>query len=223
VQTYRVLFLLKLMRGNVMSFLILVKGFSLGLSMIVPIGSQNSMLLTQGINRDHHLLTAGLFISYDIFLIALGILGGSLILASSALLFTLLTWGGILFLLGYGLMSFKNSLFYNTENNLAIRQQKSLKIIIITSLVVTFLNPHAYIDTIMVIGSVGGQYQGQNKIYFMLGTMFASLVWFSTVALAAAKLSPQLSKPLVKRAIDFIIGIIMWLIAWSLFTAWLLK
>ncbi|PCI61543.1 MAG: amino acid transporter [Gammaproteobacteria bacterium] len=204
-----------------MSLFILAKGFSLGLSMIVPIGSQNSMLLTQGINRNYHLLTACLFIVYDILLIALGILGGSLILASSSVLFTLLTWGGIIFLFSYGLMSFNRALLPLTQDGIALPQNKSLKIIIATSLVVTFLNPHAYIDTIMVIGSVGGQYQGDTKIYFMLGTMLASVVWFLTLALAAAKLSPQLSKPKVKRVIDFIIGAIMWIIACSLFITWL--
>jgi len=204
-----------------MSLLILVKGFSLGLSMIVPIGSQNSMLLTQGIHRNHHLTTAGLFILYDILLIALGVLGGSLIIQTSPLLFTLLTFGGALFLFSYGFMSFKQALFFNDGNNQVIKQQKSLKIIIITSLVVTFLNPHAYIDTIMVIGSVGGQYQGATKMYFMIGTMLASVVWFSAVAIGAAKLSPQLSKPTVKRSIDFIIALVMWFIAWSLITSWL--
>jgi len=206
-----------------MGLLVLFKGFSLGLSMILPIGSQNSMLLTQCINRNHHLFTASLFIIYDIFLIALGILGGSLILASSDLLFTLLTWGGITFLCGYGLMSFKSALLINNRDENILRQHKSLKIIFITSLVVTFLNPHAYIDTIMVIGSVGGQYQGASKIYFMAGTMLASIVWFTTIALGAAKLSPQLSKPVVKRSIDFCIGLVMWFIAWSLFTTWMVK
>ena len=206
-----------------MSLLVLFKGFSLGLSMIVPIGSQNSMLLTQGINRNHHLFTASLFIIYDILLIALGILGGSLILASSDLLFTLLTWGGIVFLFSYGLMSFKAALLANNNNENLICQHKSLKIIFITSLVVTFLNPHAYIDTIMVIGSVGGQYHGTSKMYFMAGTMLASIVWFSSVALGAAKLSPQLSKPTVKRVIDLSIGMVMWFIAWSLFIAWMAK
>jgi len=205
----------------IMSLLILAKGFSLGLSMIVPIGSQNSMLLTQGINRNYHLATAGLFILYDILLIALGILGGNLIIATSPLLFTLLTFGGALFLFSYGTISFKHALFFTHEKNIVMVQHKSLKIIIITSFIVTFLNPHAYIDTVMVIGSVGGQYQGATKMYFMIGTMLASVVWFTSIAIAAATLSPQLSKPTVKRSIDVIIGIVMWFIAWSLIASWL--
>lgn len=200
-----------------------VKGFTLALSMIIPIGSQNSMLLTQGINKNHHLMTAGLFIVYDAMLISLGVLGGGLILSSNDMLFTLLTWGGIMFLLAYGAMSFKSAFtgFKVSADN--VINKKSFKLVIITSLVVTFLNPHAYIDTVMVIGSVGGQYTGDAKIYFLIGAISGSIVWFSTLALGAAKLSVQLSKPKVKSTIDFIIGLVMWFIAWSLLITWLAR
>ncbi len=204
-----------------MIILAALKGFTLSLSMIIPIGSQNSMLLSQGINKNHHLMTAGLFILYDALLISLGVLGGSLILSANPLLFTLLTWGGILFLLSYGAMSFKASVDGIKTGKNKIQTQKSWKVIVLTSLIVTFLNPHAYIDTVMVIGSVGGQYNGDSKIYFLLGAITASFVWFSTLALSAAKLSVYLSKPKVKSTIDFVIGLVMWFIAWSLFKTWL--
>jgi len=200
-----------------------VKGFTLALGMIMPIGSQNSMLLTQGINKDHHLITAGLFILYDAILISLGVLGGGFILASNDTLFTLFTWGGIMFLLAYGAMSFKSAFSAFKAKTNKVINKKSLKVIIITSLVVTFLNPHAYIDTVMVIGSVGGQYTGDAKIYFLLGAISGSIVWFSSLALGAAKLSVQLSKPKVKSTIDGVIGLVMWFIAWSLFITWLAK
>lgn len=206
-----------------MSLLVMTKGFTLALSMIIPIGSQNSLLLNQGINRNHHVMTASLFVLYDVILMTLGIFGGSLILSSSDLLFTLLTWGGIAFLFCYGWMSFKAAYLGNTPNAVLSKENKSAKIVILTSLIVTFLNPHAYIDTVMVIGSVGGQYSGDAKLYFLLGTILASMVWFSCLAFGAARFSTQLSKPKVKRVIDSVIGIIMWAIAWSLFTTWLDK
>jgi L-lysine exporter family protein LysE/ArgO len=201
-----------------------VQGFTLALSMIIPIGSQNSMLLSQGINKNHHLMTAGLFMLYDALLISLGVLGGSLILSSNDLFFTLLTWGGIAFLLSYGAMSFKTAFsgIKSGEDN-SVVNKKSIKVVILTSLIVTFLNPHAYIDTVMVIGSVGGQYTGNAKIYFLIGAISGSIVWFSTLALSAAKLSVQLSKPKVKGAIDFAFGMVMWFIAWSLLTTWLAR
>jgi L-lysine exporter family protein LysE/ArgO len=206
-----------------MFILAAIKGFTLSLSMIIPIGSQNSMLISQGINKNHHFITAALFILYDAFMISFGVLGGSLILSTNELLFTLLTWGGILFLFSYGAMSFKQAFDGIKANNSNTKLKKSLKIVVLTSLIVTFLNPHAYIDTIMVIGSVGGQYTGNEKIYFLIGAITGSVVWFSTLALTASKLSVQLSKPKVKSVIDFSIGGVMWFIAWSLFMTWSLK
>ena len=200
-----------------------IQGFTLALSMIIPIGSQNSMLLSQGINKNHHLMTAGLFMLYDALLISLGVLGGSIILSNNDTLFTLLTWGGIAFLLSYGAMSFKAAFSGVKSNTNKVINQKSVKVIVLTSIIVTFLNPHAYIDTVMVIGSVGGQYTGDAKIYFLIGAISGSIVWFSTLALGAAKLSVQLSKPKVKGAIDLSIGLVMWFIAWSLLMTWLSK
>jgi len=199
------------------------QGFTLALSMIIPIGSQNSMLLTQGINKNHHLMTAALFMLYDAILISIGVLGGSFILSSNDTLFTLLTWGGIIFLLAYGAMSFKSAFVSMADNSSALINQKSLKVVVITSLIVTFLNPHAYIDTVMVIGSVGGQYSGDAKIYFLMGAISGSIVWFSSLALGAAKLSVVLAKPKVRRVIDTLIGLVMWFIAWSLLMSWLTR
>jgi len=206
-----------------MIMLAATQGFTLGLSMIVPIGSQNSMLLTQGINKNHHLMTAALFILYDALLISIGVLGGSLILSNNDSLFTLLTWGGIAFLICYGALSFKSAFTLNCQNVSTMVNPKSVKVIVLTTLIVTFLNPHAYIDTVMVIGSVGGQYSGAAKIYFLIGAITGSIVWFSSLALGAAKMSVILSKPNIKRAIDIAIGLVMWFIAWSLLATWLAR
>jgi L-lysine exporter family protein LysE/ArgO len=206
-----------------MSLLILAKGFTLTLSMIAPIGTQNSMLLTQGISKDHHKTTAGLFMLYDAILISIGVLGGSFILSSSDTLFTLLTWGGIIFLAGYGGLSMKSALNQKANQDDHITNKKSVKLIVATSLAVTFLNPHAYIDTVMVIGSVGGQYTGNAKLFFLVGAVLGSVVWFSLLATGAAKLSSYLGKPKVKRIIDILIALIMWVIAWSLYNSWLAR
>ena len=204
-----------------MSLLILAKGFSLTLSMIIPIGTQNSMLINQGINQNHHKMTAALFILYDALLISLGVLGGSIILSHNATLFNLLTWGGILFLSVYGLLSMKSAFAKNNNAADTVLKKKSAKVVFLTTLAVTFLNPHAYIDTVMVIGSVGGQYADDAKVYFLIGCVLGSLTWFSCLAFGAAKLSKQLSRPKVKMTIDIMIALVMWFIAWSLFNTWM--
>ncbi|WP_019028493.1 LysE/ArgO family amino acid transporter [Colwellia piezophila] len=206
-----------------MSLLILAKGFTLTLSMIMPIGTQNSMLINQGISRNHHKMTAALFVLYDVLLISLGVLGGSILLSQSPTLFNLLTWGGILFLSVYGLLSMKSAFAKNNNSADSVLKKKSAKIVFLTTLAVTFLNPHAYIDTVMVIGSVGGQYAGEAKIYFLIGSILGSMAWFGCLALGAAKLSKQLSRPRVKMTIDIIIALVMWLVAWSLFNTWMAR
>jgi L-lysine exporter family protein LysE/ArgO len=208
---------------NTMSLLILAKGFTLTLSMIAPIGTQNSMLLTQGIRKNYHKTTAALFILYDAMLISVGVLGGSLVLSSSDTLFTLLTWGGIIFLSGYGGLSMKSALNQKVIQDEHITNKKSVKLVLATSLAVTFLNPHAYIDTVMVIGSVGGQYTGSAKLFFLVGALLGSVVWFSFLATGAVKLSSYLGKPKVKRIIDVLIALVMWAIAWSLYNSWLAR
>lgn len=206
-----------------MSLLVLAKGFTLTLSMIIPIGTQNAMMLKQSIHKQHHKKTAALFVLYDIILISLGVLGGSILLSSSEILFDLLTWGGILFLGTYGLLSMKSALINSENSNDSVLKQKSAKVIFFTTLAVTFLNPHAYIDTVMVIGSVGGQYSGDVKLYFLIGCIFGSLTWFTALTIGASKLSKQLSIPKVKMTIDIVIALVMWAIAWSLFTTWIAR
>ncbi|WP_028865448.1 LysE/ArgO family amino acid transporter [Psychromonas aquimarina] len=204
-----------------MSLLLAAKGFALGISMILPIGSQNAMMLNQAINRNHHIAAATLFALSDILLIIVGVTGGSLLLAGSAMMFNLLTWGGIIFLCTYASLSVKSAFKQAEQNGRQTAVKKPLKIVLLTCLLVTFLNPHVYIDMIMIIGSVGGQYQGSSRIYFMLGVMSASIVWFYTLAVGAAKLSKQLRRKNIKRAVDIIVAVIMFSIAWSLFSAWL--
>ena len=204
-----------------MSLLVLAKGFTLTLSMIMPIGTQNSMLINQGISRNHHKMTAALFVLYDTILISLGVLGGSILLSHNATLSNILTWGGILFLTVYGLLSMKSAFSQSSSSADTVLKKKSAKIVFLTTLAVTFLNPHAYIDTVMVIGSVGGQYSDEVKVYFLIGCILGSLTWFSCLAFGAAKLSKQLSRPKVKKTIDIVIALVMWLVAWSLFNSWM--
>lgn len=204
-----------------MSLLVLAKGFTLTLSMIIPIGTQNAMMLKQSIHKQHHKKTAALFVLYDIILITLGVLGGSILLSSSETLFDLLTWGGILFLVTYGLLSMKSALLNASQSSDTVLKQKSAKVIFFTTLAVTFLNPHAYIDTVMIIGSIGGQYSDNIKVYFLMGCILGSFTWFTMLTFGASRLSKQLSKPKVKMTIDIVIALIMWTIAWSLFTTWM--
>ena len=197
-----------------MNFWVLLQGFGLGATMIIPIGAQNAYVLNQGIKRNHHLTTATVCSCLDAIFISLGIFGGGAILSQSEWLLTSVTIGGILFLTGYGLLSLKSALKARPDNeskNEVISRGK--RTVVLGALAVTVLNPHLYLDTVVILGSIGGQFEGQDRIGFALGTVMASFVWFYSLSIGAAKLGPTLSKPAVKKSIDLAVAAMMFFIA----------
>ncbi|TQV87033.1 LysE/ArgO family amino acid transporter [Aliikangiella coralliicola] len=197
-----------------------IQGFFLGASMIIPIGAQNAFVLNQGIKRNYHLVAATICMLCDFGLILIGVYGGGKLLASNDFLLTLITWAGILFLVVYGGLSFKNIFKPQMVDSTVTTTKKSLKMVILATLAVTLLNPHVYLDTVVILGSVGGQFKGDAQLIFVLGCLLASLVWFYSLSIAAAKLSLTLSKPKTRKFIDFTVGLIMWTIALGLLLNW---
>ncbi|HHP5765710.1 TPA: LysE/ArgO family amino acid transporter [Vibrio parahaemolyticus] len=200
-----------------MSFWVLLQGFGLGASMIIPIGAQNAYVLNQGIKRNHHLTTATICSVLDMIFISLGIFGGGAILSQNEVLLTSVTLGGIAFLSFYGLLSLKSA--FKPENESESKGEvvaRGRRTVILGALAVTVLNPHLYLDTVVILGSIGGQFEGYDRIAFALGTIMASFVWFYTLSMGAAKLGPTLSKPNVKKGIDIAVALMMFTIAYVL-------
>ncbi|EIV1709377.1 LysE/ArgO family amino acid transporter [Vibrio parahaemolyticus] len=200
-----------------MSFWVLLQGFGLGASMIIPIGAQNAYVLNQGIKRNHHLTTATICSVLDMIFISLGIFGGGAILSQNGILLTSVTLGGIAFLSFYGLLSLKSA--FKPENESESKGEvvaRGRRTVILGALAVTVLNPHLYLDTVVILGSIGGQFEGHDRIAFALGTIMASFVWFYTLSMGAAKLGPTLSKPNVKKGIDIAVALMMFTIAYVL-------
>jgi L-lysine exporter family protein LysE/ArgO len=199
------------------SLWVLLQGFGLGASMIIPIGAQNAYVLNQGIKRNHHLTTATICSVLDMIFISLGIFGGGAILSQNEILLTSVTLGGIAFLSFYGLLSLKSAFKPESESEskgeIVARGRRT---VILGALAVTVLNPHLYLDTVVILGSIGGQFEGHDRIAFALGTILASFVWFYTLSIGAAKLGPTLSKPKVKKTIDIAIAMMMFTIAYIL-------
>lgn len=195
----------------------LLQGLILGAGMIIPIGAQNSYLLSQGIKRNHHILAATICMFCDVILIGLGIFGGGKLIASSKWLMLIIGWGGICFLIVYAAISLRNvwrNQYQVTTHEAAANSRKH---IIGTTLAVTLLNPHVYLDTVMILGSVGGMFEGNERWAFAIGTVLASVLWFYSLAFGAAKLAPWLGKPKIQRVIDALVGAIMLFIAYSVF------
>ncbi|HAU4968776.1 TPA: amino acid transporter, partial [Aeromonas hydrophila] len=135
-----------------------LQGFTLGLAMIIPIGAQNAFVLSRGIHRNHHLLTATLCCLCDLVLIGIGVFGGANLLAASPIGLALLTWGGVLFLGWFGICSLRSAWRGQGAKLADSPQLMGVKSVLAMTLGVTLLNPHVYLDTLMLLGSFGSQF-----------------------------------------------------------------
>lgn len=146
-----------------------LQGFTIGLAMIIPIGAQNAFVLSRGIHRNHHLLTATLCSFCDLSLIAIGVFGGANVLATNPLGMALLTWGGVLFLGWFGGRSLLSAWRGKGEGLAESAQQMGAKSVLAMTLGVTLLNPHVYLDTLMLLGSLGSQVSESLRPAFAAG------------------------------------------------------
>ncbi|SUC36314.1 Arginine exporter protein ArgO [Providencia rustigianii] len=197
-------------------FTIYIQGALLGAAMILPLGPQNAFVLQQGSRKQFHLMSALLCALSDTILIIAGVFGGSALLSQSELLMTLITWAGVVFLVWYGYGAFRTAItpddsVLQLEGRVITRWK-----VIATLFAVTWLNPHVYLDTFVVLGSVGGQLESQLRPWFTAGALTASFIWFFLLAMLAAWFSPILNKPRSQRIINLFVGCVMWFIAFQL-------
>lgn len=181
--------------------------------LIMAIGAQNAFVLGQALRREHHLGAAMICMLCDALLITAGTFGLASLLDSHAMLLAFTRWGGVLFLTCYALLALKRACSAQSLKA-AERAPRSLSAVIVATLAVTLLNPHVYIDTLVLIGSIGAQQRIPEL--FVLGAVSASVLWFGCLALGAARLAPVLSRPMTWRLIDAGVAIMMLTVAWSL-------
>ncbi|KUO09185.1 LysE/ArgO family amino acid transporter [Streptomyces sp. DSM 15324] len=181
-------------------------GFGTGLSLIVAIGAQNAFVLRQGIRRDAVLAVVGICALSDALLIALGVGGvGALVVAWPDAL-TVVGWVGGAFLLGYGLLAARRVIRPGTD---ALRTDGeaagSRRRAVLTCLALTWLNPHVYLDTVFLLGSIAAD-RGSLRWTFGLGAAFASLCWFAALGFGARLLSRCLTRPAAWRVLDGLVA-----------------
>ena len=192
------------------------QGFLLSAAMILPIGAQNAFILQQGSKKQYHLMSASLCALSDVILISGVVFGGSALLSQSEYLLLLITWGGVAFLLWYGWNAFKTAFTKEIALSQHENQVKSRWRVIVTLVAVTWLNPHVYLDTFVVLGSIGGQLTAELRPWFTFVALFASISWFFALSLLAAWFSPILSQVTAQRIINLFVGGVMWFIALQL-------
>ncbi|WP_320047167.1 LysE/ArgO family amino acid transporter [uncultured Ilyobacter sp.] len=193
------------------------QGFGLGLSLIAAIGAQNSYVLKKGILKNNVFAVAVTCTLIDAVLISLGTLGLGSIIEKNKTFMLLATLFGVLFLSYYGLTSIMKAI--RSKESFLIeegREKDSLKKTILTLLALSLLNPHLYLDTVILIGSIGSKYPINQRLDFVIGTCLASFVWFFGLAYGARVLIPIFKKEVTWKILDIMIGITMLSISLSL-------
>ncbi len=188
-------------------------GFAMGISLIMAIGAQNAFLLSQSIRQNHHIPVCILCILWDALLIALGVLGFGGFIVAHPQIQTYVTWGGILFLFYFGLGALRSALKQNSMDIKLENASRPLKAVILTTLAVSILNPHVYLDTVVLLGSISTNYEGLGRYYFGAGAVCGSILWFSSLTLCGKFLAPYFTKPFAWKVLDSLVCLIMWSLA----------
>ncbi|MFK7967985.1 MAG: LysE/ArgO family amino acid transporter [Rickettsiaceae bacterium] len=199
-------------------WLALIKGYTTTASLIIAMGTQNAFILRQGLLKSHVLIVAILASIIDILLIILGVSGVGFIITSHHYLMLVAKYGSVVFLFLYGCKCFYSVFFKTTSiEDENVTGKRSIKSTIITLLAITFLNPHTYVDTMLLIGSIGAGLAEEQKIYYIIGAGAASTSWFFCLSYGSRLLIPFFKKPISWKILNIFIGIIMWCIAYSIY------
>lgn len=184
-------------------------GLGLGFSLIVAIGAQNAFVLRQGLLRQHVLVVVAICSLSDIVLITLGIVGAGAVFTAVPWLVEVVRWAGAAFLLVYGLLAARRAWRPKTLAAAGpVTGGSSLLAIAGTCLALTWLNPHVYLDTLVLLGSVGSTH-GDNRWAFGVGAAIASVLWFTLLGFGARLLALVFARPIAWRVLDGIIAVVM--------------
>ena len=189
-----------------------ISGFFLGASLIIAIGAQNAFILRQGLLRQHVFVLSLICALSDALLIAAGVAGLGALISASPQLIRLVTIGGAIFLLAYGVLALRRA-FRPQVLTAAASGEGSLKLAIAACLAFTFLNPHVYLDTVLLVGSLSAGHQGAARIAYGAGAALASFVWFFGLGYGARLLQPVFARPAAWRVLDVMIAVVMTAIA----------
>jgi len=192
----------------------LIAGFALGFSLILAIGAQNAFVLRQGLRREHVFPLCLTCAVSDAVLIAAGVAGFGALAAAVPWFETVMRYGGAIFLTWYGLRSLQSAWRGGSAMEAAEGQRASLRSVLLTVLAFTWLNPHVYLDTVVLIGSISAQYD--DRLAFAVGAMVSSFVFFFSLGYGAGVLSPIFARQRAWQVLDVLIGVIMLAIALKL-------
>ncbi|MFF0945087.1 LysE/ArgO family amino acid transporter [Kocuria sp. CPCC 205300] len=188
-------------------------GLMTGLALIIAIGAQNAFVLRQGIRREHVGVVVALCMASDAVLILGGTAGIGALVSRFPLALDVLRWGGAAYLAWWAVRSFVSAL---RPSSLTAEAPRSRGSVVATTLALTFLNPHVYLDTVVLLGSLANQHGPDARWVFAAGAVVGSVVWFSALGYGARALSGVLDSPRTWRVVDLVIGVMMLALALNL-------
>lgn len=195
---------------------IFLTGLLLGGSLIIAIGSQNAYVLKQGLLKSHVFIICLICAVSDAILITIGTTGVGKIIQNHPDWLKAITWFGAAYLFIFGAMSFRAAFSNQTLQASKTGSSQNTKTVVTTVLALTFLNPHVYLDTVLLIGSIASPYTNEERYYFTLGAISASFLWFFGLGYGARFLTPLFAKPIAWKILNILIGLVIWWIAYQL-------
>ena len=185
----------------------LIVGFIASFTLIAAIGAQNAFVLRQGIRREHVLAVVALCTVSDIVLISAGIAGVGALISAHPSALNIAKFGGALFLVGYGLLAARR-VWRPSSLAPSERTPARLAEVLVTCAALTFLNPHVYLDTVVLLGALANEHE-DDKWLFGVGAVTASGVWFVSLGLGARRLAGLFANPVTWRILDGLIAVMM--------------
>jgi L-lysine exporter family protein LysE/ArgO len=185
-----------------------LNGFIISAALIIAIGAQNAFVLRQGLRREHVGAIVAFCALADALLIGAGVAGLGALIGAAPVLTSALTVGGAAFLTGYGITALARSA---RPDALAVQgtSAMSLPAALASTAGFTLLNPHVYLDTVLLVGAVGASHPPANQPIFVAGAACASALWFTTLGYGARALAPLFAKPIAWRLLDLLVGAMM--------------
>lgn len=194
-------------------FVTVVAGFFTGLSLIVAIGAQNAFVLRQGLRRQHVLLSVAVCALSDLLLIILGVANLGLIIQRAPGALAVIRWAGVVFLVGYGLLAARRAIKGQHQLAAGGPEAQRWQTVLAACLAFTWLNPHVYLDTVLLLGSIANSHGPSGRWWFAGGAGAASIAWFTALGYGARLLTPVFSRPAAWRVLDALIAVVMFAIA----------
>jgi L-lysine exporter family protein LysE/ArgO len=184
-------------------------GLSLGASLVVAVGAQNTFVLQQGLRREHVAAVVAVCLGLDAILMTLGVQGVAAAFGAHPALLAALGYAGVAFLLGYAWQAARRALSGQAMTARAAHAPRPLRAVLLQALACTLLNPHVYIDTLLLVGAVGAQQAPALRPAFVVGCVCASTLWFLGLGFGARLLAPVFARPAAWRWLDGGVAITM--------------